>query len=164
MSKGLLEKTLSEAERAWADLLGVFNSDVARAEAAWLRSRQLLALSPQPPSQAGRAILEGTYDDETDLENQILKALLERGCLAYHSAAESKSRNRRALAGRAPVGWPDITCLAPGGRIVFLEVKTRVGVTSEAQRNMHGRLERLGHKVRVVRSVVDALKVLEATV
>ena len=156
-----MSTTFSPTERAWADLLKVFNSDLARAEKAWANSPQLQALSPYPPSQAGREAQQESYANETDLENQILKALLERGCLAYHSASESKSRNRKALAGRAPIGWPDITCLAPGGRILFLEVKTRVGVTSEAQRNMHGRLAKLGHKVRVVRSVVDALKVLE---
>ena len=54
-------------------------------------------------------------------------------------------------------GVPDIVVALPTGRVCWLELKTGRNSTSEAQNTILGRLESLGHHVRVCREVSDAL-------
>ena len=48
------------------------------------------------------------------------------------------------------VGMPDRLVLLPGGRVIWVELKTKGGHLEEIQRAQHRRLERLGHKVKVI--------------
>lgn len=58
-------------------------------------------------------------------------------------------------------GFPDLViCYAPL-KTLWLEVKTRFGVTSRAQKRKHEQLRAIGHPVVVVRSVEDVLAALE---
>ena len=145
------------ADTAWWALLERCQHNVERAKGFWYRSRDLMALAPHPPTTEG---LE-EYKNEDELKNAVIKALRKRGFIAYHSDSGSKSQTNRARAGRPPPGWPDVTCLASGGRTLFFETKTDEGVTSVVQRDMHSKLGRLGHSVYVVRSVAEALGVFE---
>lgn len=52
-------------------------------------------------------------------------------------------------------GVPDRVILLPGGRIVFAELKTKIGCPSEMQKYRIRQLRRLGFEIRVVRSVED---------
>ena len=57
-------------------------------------------------------------------------------------------------------GWPD-GGVFHDGRVVLLELKRfRYGVLSDAQKDLHQRLARIGHPVSVVHSVEEALDVL----
>ena len=57
-------------------------------------------------------------------------------------------------------GWPD-GGVWHEGRVVLLELKrSRYGVVSDAQKDLHLRLARIGHPVSVVHSVEEALDVL----
>lgn len=59
------------------------------------------------------------------------------------------------------VGIPDRFCLLPGGRLVFVETKTKGGRVKPKQRRWHERLRRLGFRVEVVwtlEQVADFLK------
>lgn len=58
-------------------------------------------------------------------------------------------------------GFPDIEICYTPGRTLWLEVKTRFGVTSKAQRKKHEQLQAIGHPVVVVRRVEDVLAALE---
>ena len=49
-----------------------------------------------------------------------------------------------------PVGLPDRRVLLPGGRVVFVEVKTVLGRVSSIQEFQHKRLRALGFEVLVV--------------
>ncbi len=53
-------------------------------------------------------------------------------------------------------GFPDRTVLLPGGRVVFLEFKNRTGKPSIHQLDWINRLESLGFKVSLVRSIEEA--------
>jgi hypothetical protein len=58
-------------------------------------------------------------------------------------------------------GWPDLSIVLPGGRIVFLEAKRPVGgVLSAAQQDVHAQLRALGHHVGVASSIETARHVL----
>jgi len=50
-------------------------------------------------------------------------------------------------------GMPDLIVLAPGGRALFVELKTERGRLSPEQKRAHEAIERLGHAVRTVRSL-----------
>ena len=47
-------------------------------------------------------------------------------------------------------GMPDRLVLLPGGRVIFVELKTEIGRLSPRQRQVHLRLENLGFKVEVL--------------
>jgi hypothetical protein len=46
-------------------------------------------------------------------------------------------------------GTPDVLVVGQGGRVLWIETKTKEGRLSPAQREMHARLRALGHEVRV---------------
>lgn len=88
-------------------------------------------------------------------------------------ALESKiqKRIRRALDARCWVtvkynpdafngaaGFPDLICIGPGGKVVFLEVKKPGENPSAIQRWWHGQLRTLGHRVAVVTSETQAVQ------
>jgi hypothetical protein len=52
-------------------------------------------------------------------------------------------------------GWPDLTVIAPGGDVHFVEVKTPTGVLSEHQKRIHKQLKEQGANVHTVRSLED---------
>ncbi|MFK4047258.1 VRR-NUC domain-containing protein [Roseomonas mucosa] len=60
-------------------------------------------------------------------------------------------------------GAPDLITAWPGERVVWLEVKReKGGVISDAQRDCHARLRRMGFHVAVVRSIDDAVAAFRA--
>ena len=54
----------------------------------------------------------------------------------------------------------DFVILASGGRVLFVECKSRTGKLSPAQVALKCQAETLGHTVHVVRSLVEFLKLL----
>lgn len=57
----------------------------------------------------------------------------------------------------AMAGIPDLFVVLPGGRMVWIELKTRKGGrVSEAQKEVHARLETLGHVVILGKGAKDA--------
>lgn len=55
-------------------------------------------------------------------------------------------------------GLPDRIVIGPGAKILFLEFKSSKGKTRRFQDYIHGKLQRLGFKVFVVRSSEEAIK------
>ena len=60
----------------------------------------------------------------------------------------------------APAGTPDLLLIGPGGRLVFVEVKTLKGRLRPAQAEMHAQLRGMGHTVIVARSLDDLVDTL----
>ena len=60
-------------------------------------------------------------------------------------------------------GLPDLLVIAPGGRAVWLEVKTETGVVSRLQEHTLGLLRAAGCVAEVVRSVEEAERALGIT-
>lgn len=59
------------------------------------------------------------------------------------------------------VGFPDLVCLMPLGRIGFIEVKCEGEKLTEKQSEVHEWLVMIGHRVAVCRSVEDVRDILE---
>lgn len=89
---------------------------------------------------------------EASLHEEIFDECRRRGWIALHgSMAERTCRT---------LGEPDFVILADGGRVLFVECKSRIGKLSPAQVALKHHAEKLGHTVHVVRSMEDFLKLL----
>ena len=86
---------------------------------------------------------------EADLHEEIFSECRRRGWIALHgSMAERTCRT---------LGEPDFVILADGGRVLFVECKTRTGKLSPAQAALKFHAEKLGHTVHIVRSLEEFL-------
>ena len=52
-------------------------------------------------------------------------------------------------------GWPDRIVMLPGGKIIWVELKRRVGVIADLQRYRAIQLAKVGQQVVVLRSVSE---------
>ena len=59
------------------------------------------------------------------------------------------------------LGECDFTILADGGRVFFIEAKTRIGKLTPEQQGIVIWAEKLGHKIHVVRSIQQFLEIVE---
>ena len=92
---------------------------------------------------------------ESALHEQIFTECRRRGWIALHgSMAERTCRT---------LGEPDFVILADGGRVLFVECKSRMGKLSPAQFALKHHAEKLGHTVHVVRSLEDFFGVVNVT-
>ncbi|MCW5552152.1 MAG: hypothetical protein KIS67_08285 [Verrucomicrobiae bacterium] len=89
---------------------------------------------------------------EASLHEEIFDECRRRGWIALHgSMAERTCRT---------LGEPDFVILADGGRVLFVECKSRSGKLSPAQAALKHHAAKLGHTVHVLRSMEDFLKLL----
>ncbi len=105
-------------------------------------------LAPLPKGHSGHT---GTVR-ESELHEEIFDECRARGWIALHgSMAERTCRT---------LGEPDFTILADGGRVLFVECKTRTGKLSPAQAALKFHAEKLGHTIHVVRSLEEFRQIL----
>ena len=89
------------------------------------------------------------------MHEEVFAECRRRGWIALHgSMAERTCRT---------LGEPDFVILADGGRVLFVECKTKTGKLSPAQAALKFHAEKLGHTVHVVRSMEDFLAVVNRT-
>ena len=89
---------------------------------------------------------------ESELHEAIFDECRRRCWIALHGSMAD--RTCRTL------GEPDFVVLAGGGRVLFVECKSRTGKLSPAQAALKHHAEKLGHTVHVVRSLEDFLRLL----
>lgn len=94
----------------------------------------------------------GGVPRESDLHEAIFDECRRRRWIILHGSMAE--RTHRTL------GEPDFVILADGGRVLFVECKSRSGKLSQAQAALKFHAEKLGHAVHVVRSMEDFLKLL----
>lgn len=103
-----------------------------------------VAASPAPgvaqsPQAASRS--------EADLHDKISKHCRENGWVCFHG-----SMAHRAM---RTIGENDFHCLLPGGIVLFVECKTKTGKLSPEQLGMKMWMEKLGHKMHVIRTLEE---------
>jgi hypothetical protein len=102
---------------------------------------------PSGARRAGQGVSQ-----EAELHEAIFDECRRRGWIALHgSMAERTCRT---------LGEPDFVILADGGRVLFVECKSRGGKLSRAQAALRFHAEKLGHPVHVVRSMEEFLKLV----
>ena len=115
------------------------------------------ALRRRTPHLFGESNVEGRgskagVSREAELHEAIFDECRRRGWIALHgSMAERTCRT---------LGEPDFVILAGGGRVLFVECKSRSGKLSPAQSALKFHAEKLGHTIHVVRSLGEFLKLL----
>ena len=88
---------------------------------------------------------------ERDLHYQILEECRRRVWLPFHGSMAHKAR-------RTP-GEPDFIIVTDGGRVLFVECKTKIGKLSTDQLAVAAHAKKLGHEIHVVRSFEEFLKI-----
>ena len=134
--------------------------------AAWKKRMSPKPRAPRDPAapKAKRA------SPERDAQKLVVKWFRGWGWIVQASFTEqgaaSKDPTKRARFGAArkatgaTTGWPDLTCISPAGRTVYVEMKSPTGKLSPAQVAVHADLRARGCIVvlgRDVASVRDAL-------
>ena len=84
---------------------------------------------------------------ESDLHDDVIAELRRRGWLYFRG--NMGERTSRTL------GEPDFTIIGSGGRVFFVELKTRTGKLSPAQLAVATHAHSLGVQVHVVRSMAE---------
>lgn len=86
---------------------------------------------------------------EKDIERKMVRKMESRGAMVMKFVSPGRQ------------GVPDRIALLPGGRIVFIEMKTETGKLSPIQRNMIDRMRALSADVRVVYGMEQAMALVE---
>ena len=94
--------------------------------------------------------------NERVLQREAEHWLRAMGCMVFHMPG--------ILAVKSYGGWPDLIVLAPGGRLLLIELKTAKGKVSPRQQEVFDAIERLGHTVHLARSVGDVRDLYEIVV
>lgn len=100
----------------------------------------------------GHIDIEDLADREADLHEQIFSECRRRRWIAFHGAMSE--RTNRTL------GEPDFIILANGGRVFFVECKSRSGKLGPEQQAIAHAAKALGHEINVVRSFREFLFLL----
>lgn len=91
--------------------------------------------------------------NESELHNEIIAYCKSKGWIYLHGSMAH--RTFRTL------GEMDFTILADKGRVFFVEAKTAKGKLSTEQLGFAMHAQKLGHEVKLVRSMEDFRKVVE---
>jgi hypothetical protein len=102
---------------------------------------------------------------EGKLQHEIVKYLQSRKVYFFSVPNEAMGRSVQAMMQLKSMGLragvSDMVLVLPG-RVVFLEVKDTVGVQSHLQEVFQQRVEELGHRYCLVRSVAEVSAVLDS--
>lgn len=91
--------------------------------------------------------------DESAFHNEIVAYCNGRGWICFHGSM--------AHASRRSIGEPDCTIVTDGGRVYFVELKTKTGKLSPEQASTIAWLTKLGANCAVVRSMGEFLELVK---
>lgn len=94
-------------------------------------------------------------NEETKLQDAIRAELSKAGIVRRNNVGTFLTINGNPINIGLP-GEADLTLFQKGGKTVFVEVKTPTGRQSKQQRTFQKRVEELGFKYKIVRSLDDA--------
>lgn len=103
-------------------------------------------------------------NSEQDIQSLIIDLLRHYGIFCWRNNSQGtfdpSTKKFRQMTGRAIKGVSDIIGVIPGGRALFIEVKTKIGKVSPEQSKFLYDANNKGALTRVMRSVQDALLLL----
>ena len=98
---------------------------------------------------------------ERAIQKAILLWLRANGCLVAVTDAGAAYRAGAFFGNAIPAGWPDITGLLPNGRFIGVEVKTKRGRQSDAQKRIEREIRKRDGIYVIARSVEDVQQEIE---
>lgn len=97
---------------------------------------------------------------EANIQNAILIALSEAGCLVWRqNTGAYKDKTGRVIRYGLCVGSSDIVGICPDGIALFIEVKTKNGAIRPEQKKFIEACIRSNARAGIARSVEDALRI-----
>lgn len=96
---------------------------------------------------------------EAYIQNEIRCELSKHGIVIRQNTGNFKTTDGRYIKCGVK-GLSDLLFIGKNGKVAFLEVKTATGRASKEQLNFIDKVQRLGHKAGIVRSVDEALKMI----
>lgn len=103
----------------------------------------------------------GELKSEANIQNQILIALSQAGCLVWRqdTGAYKDPKSGRLVRYGLCKGSSDVIGLCPDGVFLAVEVKTATGRVRPEQETFIVAVKRAGGRAGIARSVEDALKI-----
>lgn len=112
---------------------------------------------------------------EHDIQNQVRVALSQRGCKVFrvnvvegwvgeeHKLRDGSLllRNPRRVSSGVPRGFSDLMAVIRGGRVAFIECKSKTGKPTKDQQNFIAVMREMGCPAGIARSAEDAIKITE---
>jgi hypothetical protein len=96
---------------------------------------------------------------EIDIQNSIRIALSEYGIVLRLNVGNFVTQDGRHVSSGLPKGTSDLLFIGQG-YIAFIECKTPLGRASPEQLSFIKRMQELGHRAGIARSVEEALKII----
>lgn len=94
-----------------------------------------------------------SHENESTLHGRIIQELKARGWPYMHGSTAHRTHRTK--------GEPDFVILAPKGRVLLVECKSKTGKLSVDQRALLMWAARLGHTIHVVQTMREFEKVIE---
>ena len=123
--------------------------NISSTEFAILKAKQALKLKLKSES----SIPDDACKLERDLHEQTTAELRRRKLYFVHSRMDKPATNQ--------IGVPDYIVAMPGGKTMWLELKSKTGKLSPEQQAAKHMLEMSGHRHEVVRGFSQLLEVLD---
>ena len=98
--------------------------------------------------------------EETIIQNKIRAALSKEGCKVFRCTVGNFFTKYGQEIKIGTVGHSDLYGTKPGGRSIYIETKTPVGIASEAQKKFVEAMNKTGAIAGFARSVEEALKLV----
>jgi len=99
--------------------------------------------------------------DESKIQVSICQWLQENGyyffAVSNEAAGSNQVRSMQFVSMGLRAGVSDLVVVLPAGRVVFLEVKAPDGVQSDKQKKFQARVESMGHRYFIAKSVQDVI-------
>ena len=104
-------------------------------------------------------------DDDTPDEGpeRVLQQKIVKYCDDHGYPCQSNRQTQRAKTLLTP-GWPDVTIMAPGGKTVYLELKSAKGRLKKDQVNLRLQAMALGHEIHLAKSYKRFVAIMEERV
>lgn len=106
------------------------------------------------PARGDTHIAADAVENESALHYDIIAACMERGIIYLHGSM--------AAATHRTAGEPDFILICEGGKVLFIECKTRAGKLSPAQLAFKVAAEMRGHTIHICRSLSEFDAILKA--
>lgn len=101
-----------------------------------------------------------SHKEETGIQNTIRVELSKKGCKVFRCTVGNFYTKYGAEIKIGQTGHSDLYGVRPGGRAIFLEVKTPIGTASDEQKNFIKMMRQTGALAGFARSVEDAMKIV----
>ena len=105
--------------------------------------------------------IERMPNKETIIQRKVMVIASEYGWIPYRMQVGTFYTTQWTPIKIGLPGTPDLMLIGKDGKVIWFELKTKTGRLRDTQKNFIPILEKMGHKVYVIRSESDAIEALK---